>query len=50
MVKSIVDVLTIIFGIALAAFLIKNAKNTATVAGAGTSGITSIVKAITFQN
>jgi len=49
MVKTIVDLLSTIFLIALAAFLVKNASGTSSVIKSSTSGIGSVVKAVTFQ-
>lgn len=49
MLKSATDLLATIFFIALAAFLVRNAKGTAAVAQSGTGFVTGVVKAITFQ-
>ena len=49
MIKTVTDILTTIFFIALATFLVKNYKGTVAVAGAGTSGLVSTIKAVTFQ-
>ena len=50
MVKTITDLLTTVFLIALAAFLVKNASGTASIARTATNGISGVVKAVTFQN
>jgi len=49
MVKTITDLLTTIFLIALAAFLVKNAAGTANIAKTFTTGVSGVVKAVTFQ-
>jgi hypothetical protein len=49
MVKTITDLFTTIFLIALAAFLVRNATGTAKVGGAVTNFVTGTVKAVTFQ-
>lgn len=49
MVKTITDLLTTIFMIALAAFLVRNASGTAKIAQSGTGFVTGVVKAVTFQ-
>jgi hypothetical protein len=48
-VKTITDLFTTIFLIALAAFLVRNASGTAKIAGTGTDFVTSTIKAFTFQ-
>jgi hypothetical protein len=49
MVKTVVDLFTTIFLIALAAFLVKNASGTAAVGSSVTNFVTGTVKAVTFQ-
>lgn len=49
MVRTVTDLLTTIFFIALAAFLVRNAAGTARVINAGTSGLAGTIKAVTFQ-
>lgn len=49
MVKDITDILTTVFLIALAAFLVKNASGTARVTNAFGNLVTGTIKATTFQ-
>jgi len=49
MVKTITDLLVTIFGIALAAFLVKNAAGTSTIVKTGTGGLRDVIRAVTFQ-
>ncbi len=49
MVKTWTDLITTIFFVALAAFLVKNASGTSSVIKAGTGGLVSTLKAVTFQ-
>lgn len=49
MVRTVTDLLTTIFMIALAAFLVRNAAGTARVVRAGTGGLVGTIKAVTFQ-
>lgn len=49
MVKTITDVITTIFFITLAAFLVRNAAGTAKVAQSFGSVLTGTLKAATFQ-
>lgn len=49
MVKTVTDLITTVFFVALAAFLIKNSKGTSTVIRSATGGLVSTVKAVTFQ-
>lgn len=49
MVKTVTDLITTIFFVALAAFLIRNSKGTSSVIKASTGGLVSTIKAVTFQ-
>lgn len=49
MVKTVTDLLTTIFFVALAAFLVRNGNKTAGVIKASTGGLVSTIKAVTFQ-
>jgi len=49
MIRTATDLITTVFLIALAAFLIRNSKGTAAVIKAGTGGLVSTIKAVTFQ-
>jgi hypothetical protein len=50
MVRQITDLLTTIFLIALAAFLVRNAEGTAKIAKTGTSFVGDTIRAFTFQS
>jgi len=49
MVRTVTDLLTTVFLIAFAAFLVKNAKGGAQLANAGTNFVTKTIQAFTFQ-